>query len=49
MRTDVYLKVELVLDDKETPERAAAEMCRTLRKMYGVRQAEVQSIVEQDV
>jgi len=47
-RTDVYLKVELDLDDRETPERLAAEICRMLRKVYGVRQAEVSSIVERD-
>jgi len=44
----VYLKVELDLDDRETPERLAAEICRMLRKVYGVRQAEVSSIVERD-
>ena len=48
MRTDVYLKVELDVDDNETPERVAAEMCRMLRRIYGVRQAEVQSMVERE-
>jgi hypothetical protein len=48
LRTDVYLKVELDLDDRETPERLAAEICRMLRKVYGVRQAEVSSIVERE-
>jgi hypothetical protein len=47
-RTDVYLKVELDLDDRESPERLAAEICRMLRKVYGVRQAEVSSIVERE-
>ena len=45
-RADVYLKIELDLDDLEKPERIAAEMCRMLRKIYGVRQAEVSNIVE---
>jgi hypothetical protein len=47
-RTDVYLKVELDLDERESPERLAAELCRMLRKVYGVRQAEVSSIVERE-
>ena len=47
-RTDVYLKVELDLDERETPDRLAAEICRLIRKVYGVRQAEVSSIVEKE-
>jgi hypothetical protein len=47
-RTDVYLKVELVLDEKETPERVAAEICRQVRKLHSVRQAEVSSIVDRE-
>ena len=47
-RTDVYIKVELDLDQHEKPERVAAEICRTIRKIYGVRSAEVSSTVEKD-
>jgi hypothetical protein len=47
-RTDVYLKVEIDIDDKEKPERLASEICRQIRKIYGVRAAEVSSIVERD-
>ncbi|HEY2843581.1 MAG TPA: hypothetical protein VGJ09_08030 [Bryobacteraceae bacterium] len=47
-RTDVYLKVEVDLEDKESPERVAAEICRIIRRVYGVRKAEVSSIVERD-
>jgi hypothetical protein len=47
-RADLYLKVELDLDDLEKPERIAAEICRLLRKVYGVRQVEVSSIVERE-
>lgn len=47
-RTDVYLKVELDLEEKEKPERIAAEICRMLRKVYGVRQAEVTNMVERE-
>jgi hypothetical protein len=47
-RADLYLKVELDLDGRDTPDRVAAEICRTIRKLYGVRQAEVSNIVERD-
>lgn len=47
-RMDLYLKVELDLDEKEKPERVANEICRMIRKVYGVRSAEVSSIVEKD-
>jgi hypothetical protein len=47
-RTDLYLKVELYLDDKEQPEKLAAEICRMIRKVYGVRSAEVSSMIEKD-
>ena len=47
-RTDLYIKVELDLDEKEKPERLANEICRQIRKVYGVRSAEVSSMVERD-
>jgi hypothetical protein len=47
-RTDLYVKVELDLDEKEKPERVASEICRMIRKIYGVRSAEVSSMVEKD-
>ena len=47
-RTHVYLKVELDLPesqkDKERPERVAAEICRLIQRVYGVRSAEVSCI-----
>ncbi len=47
-RTDVYLKVEIDIDDKEQPERLASEICRQIRKVYGVRSAEISNIIEKD-
>ena len=51
-RTHVYLKVELDLPEskkaKERPERVAAEICRVIRRVYGVRNAEVSSIMEKE-
>ena len=45
---DLYLKVELDLDDRERPEKLASEIVRVIRKLYGVRLAEVSSIVERE-
>ena len=47
-RTDLYIKVELEIDEHEKPERLASEICRQIRKVYGVRSAEVSNIVEKD-
>ena len=47
-RTDVYIKVELDRDPKESAERIAAEICRLIRKLYSVRNAEVSSIMERE-
>ena len=47
-RYDLYLKVELDLDDKEKPDRLEAEICRAIQKIYGVRRAETSSLVERD-
>ena len=47
-RTDVYLKIELELDEKESPARVAAELCRLLRRSHGVRDAEVSNMVDRD-
>lgn len=46
LRTDVYVKVELDVDEKEKPEHVALEICRQIRKIYGVRSAEVTNMVE---
>jgi len=47
-RTDVYIKVELDVNEKEKPERVANEICRMIRKVYGVRSAEVSNMVEKE-
>lgn len=44
-RIDLYLKVELDLPETERPDKLAAEICRQLKKIYGVRAAEVQNMV----
>jgi CRISPR/Cas system-associated exonuclease Cas4 (RecB family) len=47
-RTDLYVKVELDYDDEEKVERLAAEICRVIRRVYGVRKAEVSSMIERE-
>jgi hypothetical protein len=47
-RVDVYLKLEIEMDEKDAPEKVAAEICRQLLKKYGVRAAEVSNLVEKD-
>ncbi|MGA3188930.1 MAG: hypothetical protein ABSF22_17640 [Bryobacteraceae bacterium] len=47
-RTDLYLKVEIDIDEKEHPERLAAEICRQIRRVYGVRSAEISNIIERE-
>ena len=43
---DLYLKVELDLDETENPQRFAEELCRILKKVYGVRRAEVSNLLD---
>lgn len=44
-RTDLFLKVVVDYDDTDTPERLAAEICRQVEKVYGVRSAELSNFV----
>lgn len=39
-RTDLYLKVEVETEDEE-PKKLAAEICRQILRVYGVRAAEL--------
>jgi hypothetical protein len=44
-RLDIYLKVELELDDTEQPKRVARDLERLLAKYYGVRVVETTNLV----
>lgn len=44
-RTDVYLKIELEHAEDEPPQRIAAEICRRVERLYGVRSVEVSNLV----
>ena len=43
---DIYLKIEVDLDEGEEAERYARELVRTIQKIYSVRRAEVQNMLK---
>ena len=43
-RANLFLKVEIELEEDEQADRIGEEICRQIRKMYGVREAELSSI-----
>ena len=45
MLADLYIKVEVELDEEEELERVAAEICRQIEKLYAVRSAELSNSV----
>jgi hypothetical protein len=47
-RVDIYVKVEVEVEEDELPEQVAREICRTVEKMYIVRRAEPSHIVTRD-
>lgn len=47
-RTDLYLKIKLEHASDEKPEQMASEICRQVQKIYGVRSAEVSSLVPEN-
>jgi ribosomal protein S3 len=47
-RVDLYIKVEVVLEEEESPERVASEICRQLEKLYVVRRAELSHVQTRD-
>ncbi len=47
-KVDLYVKVEVELEEDETPERVANEICRLLQKVYFVRSAELSSAVTRE-
>lgn len=47
-RVDLYIKVEVELDEGEIPERVAREICRQVEKIYVVRKAELSSAIAKE-
>jgi hypothetical protein len=44
-RVDLYIKVVVDIEEDETPEKVAREICRQVEKIYVVRTAELSSAV----
>jgi hypothetical protein len=47
-RVDLYIKVQVELDEDEKPERVAGEICRQIEKIYVVRSAELSNAVARE-
>lgn len=47
-RVDLYIKVEVELEDEEKPEKVAAEICRQIQKNYIVRTAELSNAIKRE-
>lgn len=47
-RVDLYIKVEVELDEDEKPEQVAAEICRQIEKIYVVHSAELSSTITRE-
>jgi hypothetical protein len=47
-RIDLYIKVEVEIDDLDKPEKIADEICRAIQKLYVVRSAELSNAVPKE-
>jgi hypothetical protein len=47
-RVDLYIKVELEIDEDEKTEKVAGEIVRQLERLYVVRRAEVSNAVARE-
>jgi phosphoserine phosphatase len=47
-RVDLYIKLELEIDEDENTEKVAGEIVRQLEKLYVVRRAEVSNAVARE-
>jgi hypothetical protein len=43
---DLHIKVEVDIEEGESPEQTARDILRAIEKIYGVHRAELSSIVE---
>jgi hypothetical protein len=47
-RANLFLKIQIELDEDQNAERIGEEICRHIKKMYGVRQAELSSVTSDE-
>jgi hypothetical protein len=45
-RTNLFFKVEIEHDEKEAPQKLGDQICRQLKKIYGVQSVELSSVTE---
>jgi hypothetical protein len=45
---DLYIKVEVELEEDEKPDKVADEICRAIQKIYVVRSAELSNLIEKE-
>ena len=49
MRTQLYLKVEFDHLEPKEAQKISAEIARTVRRLYGVRQVEIQNAMSEQI
>lgn len=49
MRTQLYLKVEFDHLEPKEAQKISAEIARTVRRLYGVRQVEIQNSMSEQI
>jgi hypothetical protein len=47
-RVDVFIKVELELDEDEKPEKVAGEICRQISRLDVVRRTEISNVIAKE-
>ena len=47
-RTDLYIKVVIDHEEEDNPQKLAAEVCRQIEKVYGVRVAELTNFLTRE-
>ena len=47
-KLQIYVKVVVDLPESEQPQKLGREICRVIKRVYGVRDAEVTSIISVD-
>jgi hypothetical protein len=47
-RTDLYIKVVVDHEEEDSPQKLAAEVCRQIEKVYGVRIAELTNFLTRE-
>lgn len=49
IRTHLYLKIEFDHEEPKEGQKVATEIARTVRRLYGVRQVEIQNSMSEEI